>query len=72
MSFSKNSNACLIPSKLRKIDFPFYHKNSKILYFISLYSVRNLYSKLENNTNVFYTKPLHSTNDPLRLKCRVS
>ena len=72
MSFSQNSNICLIPSKLRKSDFPFYDKNSKILYFISLYSVRNLYYKLENRNNVFYTKSVYSTNNSLRLKCGVS
>ena len=61
MSFLQNSSACLIPSKLRKMDVPFYDKNNKILYFISVYSVRNLQIKQNSDRNMFYIKPWYSS-----------
>ena len=71
MSFLQNSHACLIPSNLRKMDVPFYDKHNKILYFISVYSVRNLHVGLENDSKVFYVKPDYSTINALQFKHRI-
>ena len=54
MIFLSKSNMCLIPSRLRISATPYRDKLYNQLYFISLYSVRNLYINLKHDKIVFY------------------
>lgn len=45
---------CLFPSRLRIMATPYKDQDHNVLYFISMYSVRNLYINLKNDKIVFY------------------
>ena len=61
MIFLSKPNMCLFPSRLRIMATPYRDKDHNVLYFISLYSVRNLYINLKNDKIVFYLQKSNIT-----------